>query len=134
MWFQVLEPEFKDSMAAQRTSLLPFLKWVRDCVDRLKQYITRCPIEKKPSQSKLISIFLEDLKDKTLYKHLYAKKHQSFIECCIDPMDFDENFDDSEDTTSESARTEVRLPRRVTNTDTTSSTRVTTDQIVDTVL
>ena len=69
---------------------------VRDCVNRLKQYIARCPIDEKPSQSKLVSIFLEGLKDKTLYKHLYAMKHQSFIECCKDAMDLDDNFDDDE--------------------------------------
>ena len=59
---------------------------IRDCVNRLKQYIARCPIEENPSQSKLVSIFLEGLKDKTLYKHLYAMKHQ---ECCKDAMDLD---------------------------------------------
>ena len=49
-------------------------------------------------------------------------------------MDLDDNFDDDEDTTSESTRTGVRLPRRMTNTETTSSIGITTDQIVDTVL
>ena len=107
---------------------------VRDCVNRLKQYIARCPIEEKPSQTKLVSIFLEGLKDKTLYKHLYAMKHQSFIECCKDAMDLDDNFDDDDDTTSESTRTGVHLPRRMTQAETTSSTGITTDQIVDTVL
>ena len=87
---------------------------VRDCVNRLKQYIAWCPIEEKSSQYKLVSIFLEVLKDKTLYKHLYAMKHQSFIECCKDAMDLDDNFDDDEDTTSESTRTEMRLPKRIT--------------------
>ena len=38
------------------------------------------------------------------------------------------------DTNSESTRTEGHLPRRMTNTETTSSTGITTDQIVDTVL
>ena len=54
-------------------------------------------------------------------------KHQSFIECCKDDMDLDDNFDDDEDTTSESTRTEVHLPRRTTNTETTSSIGITTD-------
>ena len=52
-------------------------------------------------------------------------KHQSFIECCKDAMDLDDNFDDDEDTTSESTRTGVRLPRRMTNAETTSSTGIT---------
>ena len=30
---------------------------VRDCVNRLKQYIACCPNEEKPSQARLISIF-----------------------------------------------------------------------------
>ena len=107
---------------------------VRDCVNRLKQYIARCPIEEKPSQSKLVSIFLEGLKDKTLYKHLYAMKHQSFIECCKDAMDLDDNFDDNDDTTSESTRSEVRPTRRSVNTETTASAEVGPDQIVETVL
>ena len=59
----------------------------------LKQYITRCPIEEKPSQARLISIFLEGLQNKTLHAHLYAKKHTSFNECCLDAMDYDNNFD-----------------------------------------
>ena len=104
---------------------------VRDCVNRLKQYIARCPIE---SQSKLVSVFLEGLKDKTLYKHLYAMKHQSFIECCKDDMDRDDYFDDGEDTTSESTRTEVCPTRRSANIETTASTEVGPDQIVETVL
>ena len=66
---------------------------VRDCANRLKQYITRCPIEEKPSQARLISIFLEGLQNKTLHAHLYAKKHTSFNECCLDAMDYDDNFD-----------------------------------------
>ena len=40
-------------------------------------------------QAKLVSIFLEGLKDKTLYKHLYAMKHQSLIEGCKNAMDLD---------------------------------------------
>ena len=65
---------------------------VRDCVSRLKQYITRCPDDEKPSQNRLISIFLEGLKNTTLHDHLYAKKHESFNACCLDAMDYDDNF------------------------------------------
>lgn len=70
---------------------------VRDCVNRLKQYIARSPDEEKSSQKRLISIFLEGLVNKTLHAHLYAKKHTSFNECCLDAMDYDDNFEvDSE--------------------------------------
>ena len=73
---------------------------------------------KAEPKSKLVLVFLEGLKDKTLYKHLYAMKHQSFIECCKDAMDLDDNFDDNDDTTSESTRSEVRPTRRSANTET----------------
>ena len=66
---------------------------VRDSANRLKQYITRCPNKKKPSQKRLISIFLEGLRNKILHAHLYAKKHTCFNECCLDAMDYDDNFD-----------------------------------------
>ena len=68
---------------------------VRDCVNRLKQYIVCCLDDEKPSQARLISIFLEGLKNWTLYTHLYACRHMTFNDCCIDAMDFDDNFDAS---------------------------------------
>lgn len=37
-----------------------------------KQYIARSPYEEKPSQKRLISIFLEGLINKALHVHLYA--------------------------------------------------------------
>ena len=49
-------------------------------------------------------------------------------------MDLDDNFDDSEDTTSESTRTEVRPTRRIANAETTATIEVGPDQIVETVL
>ena len=49
-------------------------------------------------------------------------------------MDLDENFDDNEDTTSESTRSKVRPTRRIANTKTMASTGVGPDQIVETVL
>ena len=66
---------------------------VRDCANRLKQYITRCPTDEKPGQTRLISIFLEGLRNKMLHAHLYAKKHTNFNECCLDAMDYNDNFD-----------------------------------------
>ena len=47
-------------------------KTVRDCVNRLKQYIAHYSDKEKPSEARLISIFVEGLKNQTLYAHLYA--------------------------------------------------------------
>ena len=66
---------------------------VRDCVSRLCQYVNRCPNDEKPSQGCLISIFLEGLQNKMLHAHLYARKHTTFQECCMDAMDYDDNFE-----------------------------------------
>lgn len=66
---------------------------VRDCVNRLKQYINHCPDDEKPSQGRLISILLEGLRNKMLHAHLYARKHATFNACCTDAMDYDDNFD-----------------------------------------
>ena len=49
-------------------------------------------------------------------------------------MDLDDNFDDSEDTMSESTRTKVHPTRRIANTETMASTEVGPHQIVETVL
>ena len=62
-------------------------------MNRLKQYVARCPGDEKPSQKRLISIFLAGLRNKTLHAHLYVKKHKKLNECCIDAMDFEDNMD-----------------------------------------
>ena len=93
-WFQTLELESKVSLTRlEKDFVAAFSKMgikhnavaliytfkqkdhetVRDCVNRLKQYIARCPDEEKPSQARLISAFLEGLKNRTLYAHLYAR-------------------------------------------------------------
>ena len=66
---------------------------VRECVDRLRQYIVRCPESETPSQEHLISCFLEGLRDRQLYMHLFAKGHRDFDECCYDAQKFDDNCD-----------------------------------------
>lgn len=50
------------------------------------------PNNEKPNQGKLIRLS-RDLKKQTLHAHLYAKKHTSFNEYCLYPMDYDDNFD-----------------------------------------
>ena len=57
---------------------------VRECVDRLRHYIVQCPESKMPSQEKLILCFLEGLRDKQLYTHLFTKGHRDFDECYDD--------------------------------------------------
>ena len=64
----------------------------RDYVSPLKQYKNQCLDHEKPSQNKIVSIFLEGLKNTTLHDHLYAKKHESFNACCLDAMDYEDNF------------------------------------------
>ena len=113
-WFQTREPEAKQTYdGLERDFIAAFSKMgikhnvvaqiyafkqkdhetVRDCVNRLKQYINRCPDEEKSSQGRLISILLEGLRNKTLHAHLYARKHATLNACCTDAMDYDDNFD-----------------------------------------
>ena len=64
---------------------------VKECIDKLRQYIVRCPASETPSQERLISCFLEGLRNQQLYLHLFAKNHADFDECCFDAQKFDEN-------------------------------------------
>ena len=103
-WFQTLEPTSKTSFERLEKDFIgAFSKMglkhnavaliysfkkkeqetIRDCVSRLRQYVNRCPSEEKPSQGRLISIFLEGLKNKLLHAHLDAKKHSTFEECVV---------------------------------------------------
>ena len=82
---------------------------VRDYASCLNQYITRCPTDEKPGQTRLISIFLEGLRNKTLHAHLYAKKHTNFNECCLDAMDYDDNFDISSVSSHGDHKSEARF-------------------------
>ena len=44
-----------------------------------------------PSSQRLISLFLEGLKNKSLHANLYGKKHDTLNECIKDVIDFDNN-------------------------------------------
>ena len=113
-WFQTLEPISKTSFdRLEKDFIGSFSKMglkhnvvaliysfkqgehesVRDNVSRLRQYVNRCPSDKKPSQGRLISLFLEGLRNKVLHAHLYAQKHKTFQECCLNAMDYDDNFE-----------------------------------------
>ena len=43
---------------------------VRDSLNRINQYINWCPEDEKPSPSRLVSLFLEGLKNSTVHSHL----------------------------------------------------------------
>lgn len=64
---------------------------VRDCANRLKKYVARCPVRELPSQEKLVSLFLEGLLNKNLHANLYGKKHRTLNECVHDAIDHDDN-------------------------------------------
>ena len=44
-----------------------------------------------PTSQRLISLFLEGLKNKSLHVSLYGKKHDTLNECIKDAIDFDDN-------------------------------------------
>lgn len=70
------------------------IETIRDCVSKLKLYINRCPpTSEMPIALRLISIFLEGLKNKEIHGHLYAKRHTNFHDCYLDSMDFDDSFE-----------------------------------------
>ena len=66
---------------------------VRDCANRLKQYMARCPERELSTAEKSVSIFLEGLRDKKLHAYLYAKKHKTLKECINNAIDLDDNCD-----------------------------------------
>ena len=111
-WFQTLEPEmFKKFKTLENDFIAAFSKMgikhnvvaqiygfvqkenesVRDCANRLRQYIARCSEGEMPSSQRLVSIFLEGLANKSLHANLYAKKHDTLNSCIKDAIDFDDN-------------------------------------------
>ena len=46
-----------------------------------------------PSQAKIVSIFLEGLRDKNLQPNLYGKKRKTINECIQDAIDLSDNCD-----------------------------------------
>ena len=66
---------------------------VRECADRMRQYIVRCPKNEMPSQERLVSSFIEGLQDRQLCMHLFARNHTNFEECCFDAQKFVDNCD-----------------------------------------
>ena len=64
---------------------------VWDCANHLRQYISRCLAREIPSSQRLISLFLESLKNKSLHANLYGKNHDTLYNCIKDAIDFDDN-------------------------------------------
>ena len=52
---------------------------IRDCGNRLQQYLTQCLVMEIPSQERLVSLFLEGLWSKELhsFSNLYETPHRS---------------------------------------------------------
>ena len=62
----------------------------------------------------LVSLFLKGLNNPTLHTHLYARKHTNFNECCLDAMDFTDNFKfQDEVTTSACTRVSNHIDQNV---------------------
>ncbi|MCO5548855.1 hypothetical protein L7F22_002317 [Adiantum nelumboides] len=78
-------------------------KSMRDYANRLKQYLARCPKSKMPKQERLVSIFLEGLRNKDLHSALFMKYHKSLNLCIHKAIDYDDNCDkDADETRSKS--------------------------------
>ena len=64
---------------------------VRQSIDRMKQYIARCLESELPKQERLVSCFLEGLRDADLYMLLFAQDHKDFEICCFKAQRLDDN-------------------------------------------
>ena len=111
-WFQTLDSSnYPSYEALEKDSIVAFSKTrlkhdvllqihgfkqksdesVRHGANRLRQYLARCPDEEMPSQDRLVSIFLEGLKNKDLHVALYMKHHKNLNQCINDAIDYDDN-------------------------------------------
>ena len=66
--------------------------------------MARCPKEEMPSQERLVSIFLEGLKNKDLHATLYMKHHKNLNQCINDAIDYDDNCGEDERKYNKSSR------------------------------
>ena len=64
---------------------------VRDCANCFRKYLLRCPKEEIPSQKRLVSIFLEGVRNKELHSALYMKHHKDLDVCIHKAIDYDDN-------------------------------------------
>ena len=77
---------------------------VRNAANRLRQYLARCPEKEKPSQERLVSIFLEGLNNKELYAAIYMKRHSVLSQCINDAIEYDDNCSTKEDKGDKSSK------------------------------
>lgn len=113
-WFQTLDPSsYEKFQGLKKGFIIAFTKtrikhsvstlvesfkqqekeMVRDCANRLRQYISCCPEDKLPGQAKLVLLFLEGLLNKALHANWYGRKHKGLNECIADAIDLDDNCD-----------------------------------------
>ena len=83
---------------------------VRDTIGRLKALILRCPPKEMPEEDRLISCFLESLRDKNLHMQLLGQKHMKLNECFDNALLYEDNCtwggtNGREDSTKGSSRT-----------------------------
>ena len=81
---------------------------VRDCTNRLRN--TLQDVQMKPKKIDL-NIF-RGLTKKIFHAHLYVRKHTCFNECCLDAMDYDDNFDISSVSSQEDQPRERHEPSK----------------------
>ncbi len=66
---------------------------VKDAIVRLKRLISRCPPREMPAEDRLISCFLESLRDRRLHTQLFGQKHRTLGECFDDALLYADNCD-----------------------------------------
>ena len=59
---------------------------VRDVIGKLKALILWCPPREMPAEDRLISCFLESLRDRNLHLQLFGQKHTKLKECFVDAL------------------------------------------------
>ena len=64
---------------------------VQDALGRLKDLILRCPPREMPEEDRLISCFLESLRDRNLHMQLFGQKHVKLNECFDDALLYEDN-------------------------------------------
>ncbi|MCO5546848.1 hypothetical protein L7F22_000285 [Adiantum nelumboides] len=64
---------------------------VKDAIARLKSLISRCPPREMPAEDRLISCFLESLRDRNLHTQLFERRHVTLDDCFDDALLYEDN-------------------------------------------
>ena len=64
---------------------------IKDAIARLKSLISRCPPREMPAEDRLISCFLESLRDRNLHVQLFGKRHMTLEYCFDDALLYEDN-------------------------------------------